>query len=52
MKRRLDQLLLSLGFCPSRTKSKQLINQGSVEVYHHGGWQVVVDPSFVFSDDE
>lgn len=38
MKTRVDQLLVSKGICPSRTKAKELIEKGLVEVAQGIGW--------------
>lgn len=48
---RIDQLLHSKKLCPSRTKSKELIELGVVEAFLNGAWVQVTSPSQKLGED-
>ena len=47
---RLDQKLFELGLAPSRSKAKELIQAGFVEVKNLEGWTVISQPSYMTTD--
>lgn len=51
MKKRVDQLLVDLGLCPSRTKAKEMIERRQVRVSKGIGWTVVQQASLMLDTE-
>jgi len=49
--KRLDQFLVLKGLAPSRTKAKELIEKGVIEIAGPNGWRAVTSASFTLSEE-